>query len=179
MQEKNDSRKSYERLQEQLHSVLSSLPQMEQEILKMRFGLGIKYSCTLEEVSACFNIEKEKIRQIEAKALRILRKKNINGFSEGEKSSEMPLENKNEALPPEVKRKSPLTQKQKEIMGVLNSLSSFDRQIVTGYYGLKDGLCLSEQAIYERFSIDQDYLNKLNQKVRRRLRHKPDLFTTI
>jgi RNA polymerase primary sigma factor len=60
-------------LQEQLRSVLSSLPAREQEVLKMRFGLEDGYSLTLEEVGLYFNVTRERIRQIEAKALRRLR----------------------------------------------------------------------------------------------------------
>ncbi|MCL2277018.1 MAG: RNA polymerase sigma factor RpoD [Treponema sp.] len=60
-------------LQEQLSSVLSTLPTREQEVLKMRFGLDDGYSLTLEEVGLYFNVTRERIRQIEAKALRRLR----------------------------------------------------------------------------------------------------------
>ncbi len=60
-------------LQNQLHEVLSSLPEREQEVLKMRFGLDDGYSLTLEEVGLYFNVTRERIRQIEAKALRRLR----------------------------------------------------------------------------------------------------------
>ncbi|MDR1933046.1 MAG: RNA polymerase sigma factor RpoD [Spirochaetales bacterium] len=60
-------------LQEQLRDVLSTLPPREQEVLKMRFGLEDGYSLTLEEVGLYFNVTRERIRQIEAKALRRLR----------------------------------------------------------------------------------------------------------
>ncbi|MGP1576097.1 MAG: RNA polymerase sigma factor RpoD [Treponema sp.] len=60
-------------LQEQLHGVLSCLPAREQEVLKMRFGLDGGYALTLEEVGLYFNVTRERIRQIEAKALRRLR----------------------------------------------------------------------------------------------------------
>ena len=60
-------------LQEQLGGVLSTLPPREQEVLKMRFGLDDGYSLTLEEVGLYFNVTRERIRQIEAKALRRLR----------------------------------------------------------------------------------------------------------
>ena len=64
---------AYTLLQEQLRTVLSTLPQREQEVLKMRFGLDDGYSLTLEEVGLYFNVTRERIRQIEAKALRRLR----------------------------------------------------------------------------------------------------------
>ncbi|NOY09858.1 MAG: RNA polymerase sigma factor RpoD [Spirochaetes bacterium] len=60
-------------LQEQLFEVLTTLPPREQEVLKMRFGLEDGYSLTLEEVGLYFNVTRERIRQIEAKALRRLR----------------------------------------------------------------------------------------------------------
>ncbi|MDR1301437.1 MAG: RNA polymerase sigma factor RpoD [Treponema sp.] len=60
-------------LQEQLSGVLATLPIREQEVLKMRFGLDDGYSLTLEEVGLYFNVTRERIRQIEAKALRRLR----------------------------------------------------------------------------------------------------------
>ena len=60
-------------LQEQIGGVLSTLPAREQEVLKMRFGLDDGYSLTLEEVGLYFNVTRERIRQIEAKALRRLR----------------------------------------------------------------------------------------------------------
>ena len=64
---------AYTILQEQIRSVLDTLPQREQEVLKMRFGLDDGYSLTLEEVGLYFNVTRERIRQIEAKALRRLR----------------------------------------------------------------------------------------------------------
>ena len=60
-------------LQEQLRTVLNTLPPREQEVLKMRFGLEDGYSLTLEEVGLYFDVTRERIRQIEAKALRRLR----------------------------------------------------------------------------------------------------------
>ena len=64
---------AYTLLQEQLREVLETLPKREQEVLEMRFGLYNGYSLTLEEVGLCFNVTRERIRQIEAKALRRLR----------------------------------------------------------------------------------------------------------
>lgn len=64
---------AYTLLQEHLDEVLGTLPPREQEVLKMRFGLNDGYSLTLEEVGLYFNVTRERIRQIEAKALRRLR----------------------------------------------------------------------------------------------------------
>jgi RNA polymerase primary sigma factor len=67
------SQTAFKLLQEQLDKVLHTLPPREQEVLKMRFGLEDGYSLTLEEVGLYFNVTRERIRQIEAKALRRLR----------------------------------------------------------------------------------------------------------
>lgn len=64
---------AYKMLQEQIKSVLNTLPQREQKVLKMRFGLEDGYIHTLEEVGYVFQVTRERIRQIEAKALRRLR----------------------------------------------------------------------------------------------------------
>ncbi|MBR1583555.1 MAG: RNA polymerase sigma factor RpoD [Spirochaetales bacterium] len=64
---------SFALLQEQLREVLATLPPREQEVLKIRFGLEDGYSLTLEEVGLYFEVTRERIRQIEAKALRRLR----------------------------------------------------------------------------------------------------------
>ena len=60
-------------LQDKIRELLSTLPQREQEVLRMRFGLDDGYALTLEEVGLYFDVTRERIRQIEAKALRRLR----------------------------------------------------------------------------------------------------------
>jgi RNA polymerase primary sigma factor len=60
-------------LSEQTRRVLSSLTGREEKVLRMRFGIGEKYDHTLEEVGQDFDVTRERIRQIEAKALRKLR----------------------------------------------------------------------------------------------------------
>ncbi len=60
-------------LHEQLEDVLSTLTPREKEVLQLRFGLGDGRSRTLEEVGQVFGVTRERIRQIEAKALRKLR----------------------------------------------------------------------------------------------------------
>ena len=64
---------SYTLLREQLSEVLHTLTPREEEVLKLRFGLEDGRTRTLEEVGKEFNITRERIRQIEAKALRKLR----------------------------------------------------------------------------------------------------------
>ena len=60
-------------LAEQLKQVLATLPAREQKVIRMRFGLDDGYTHTLEEVGYVFKVTRERIRQIEAKALRRLR----------------------------------------------------------------------------------------------------------
>ena len=64
---------SYALLKEQLNEVLHTLTPREEHVLKLRFGLEDGRTRTLEEVGSEFNITRERIRQIEAKALRKLR----------------------------------------------------------------------------------------------------------
>ena len=67
------SKTAFVLLQDKIRELLSTLPQREQEVLRMRFGLDDGYALTLEEVGLYFDVTRERIRQIEAKALRRLR----------------------------------------------------------------------------------------------------------
>lgn len=60
-------------LREQVQNALSALSERERQVLELRFGLNNEKEHTLEEVSRYFNVTRERIRQIEAKALRKLR----------------------------------------------------------------------------------------------------------
>jgi RNA polymerase primary sigma factor len=64
---------AYELLKEQLESVLETLTDREENVLRLRFGLDDGRTRTLEEVGTVFGVTRERIRQIEAKALRKLR----------------------------------------------------------------------------------------------------------
>ncbi len=64
---------SHQLLKEQVEDVLDSLTERERKVLQLRFGLDDGRSRTLEEVGKEFHVTRERIRQIEAKALRKLR----------------------------------------------------------------------------------------------------------
>ena len=64
---------TYAMLKEQMDDVLSTLTDRERKVLKLRFGISDGYPRTLEEVGSIFSVTRERVRQIEAKALRKLR----------------------------------------------------------------------------------------------------------
>ncbi len=73
-----------EMLRDKIESVLKTLTYREREIIKLRYGLGDGYSYTLEEVGRIFKVTRERVRQIEAKAVRKLqhpvRSRQLEGF---------------------------------------------------------------------------------------------------
>ena len=76
-----------EMLKDKIDAVLKTLTYREREIIKLRYGLGDGYTYTLEEVGRIFKVTRERVRQIEAKAVRKLqhpvRSKQLKGFLEG------------------------------------------------------------------------------------------------
>jgi len=80
---------SFSLLRDKLGDVLCSLSERERKVLELRFGLGDGYARTLEEVGGQFQVTRERIRQIEAKALRKMRHptriRQLHGFLEIEK----------------------------------------------------------------------------------------------
>jgi len=85
---------AYSLLREKILDVLDSLTDRERRVLSLRFGLSDGYSRTLEEVGKQFKVTRERIRQIEAKALRKMRHptrlRQLHGFFEAEKNAEGP-----------------------------------------------------------------------------------------
>ncbi len=78
---------AHEMLKEKIEQVLNTLTHREREIMKLRYGIGGGYTYTLEEVGKRFKVTRERVRQIEAKALRKLqhpiRSRRLEGFIEG------------------------------------------------------------------------------------------------
>ncbi len=85
---------AYSLLREKIMDVLDSLTDRERKVLSLRFGLQDGYSRTLEEVGRQFKVTRERIRQIEAKALRKMRHptriRQLHGFFEGDANLEKP-----------------------------------------------------------------------------------------
>jgi RNA polymerase primary sigma factor len=78
-----------EMLKDKIEGVLKTLTYREREIIKLRYGLGDGYTYTLEEVGRIFKVTRERVRQIEAKAVRKLqhpvRSRQLEGFLDGVK----------------------------------------------------------------------------------------------
>ncbi|HPS02751.1 MAG TPA: sigma-70 family RNA polymerase sigma factor, partial [Candidatus Sumerlaeota bacterium] len=64
---------AYRLMQEKIEEILNTLTEREQKVLRLRFGIGGGFSRTLEEVGTIFNVTRERVRQIETKALNKLR----------------------------------------------------------------------------------------------------------
>ena len=77
---------TYEMLKDKLEKVLETLTFREREIIKLRYGIGDGYTYTLEEDGRIFKVTRERVRQIEAKAVRKLqhpvRSRMLEGFLE-------------------------------------------------------------------------------------------------
>jgi RNA polymerase primary sigma factor len=75
---------AHEMLKERIDEILKTLTYREREIIKLRYGLGDGYTYTLEEVGRIFKVTRERVRQVEAKAIRKLqhpvRSRRLEGF---------------------------------------------------------------------------------------------------
>jgi len=85
-----------EMLKDRLEEVLKTLTYREREILKLRYGIGDGYTYTLEEVGKIFKVTRERVRQVEAKAIRKLqhpvRARKLQGFLENMKPQEQEVQ---------------------------------------------------------------------------------------
>jgi RNA polymerase primary sigma factor len=76
-----------EMLRQRIEQVLKTLTYREREIIKLRYGIGDGYTYTLEEVGRIFKVTRERVRQVEAKAIRKLqhpvRSRKLAGFLDG------------------------------------------------------------------------------------------------
>jgi RNA polymerase primary sigma factor len=82
----------HEMLKERINEVLNTLTFREREIIKLRYGIGDGYTYTLEEVGRIFRVTRERVRQIEAKAVRKLRHpvraRQLSSFLDGQQVEE-------------------------------------------------------------------------------------------
>ena len=80
-------------LRGRIEEVLKTLTYREREILKLRYGIGDGYTYTLEEVGKIFKVTRERVRQVEAKAIRKLqhpvRARKLEGFLDASKAVEV------------------------------------------------------------------------------------------
>lgn len=81
-----------EMIRTRINDVLKTLTYREREIIKLRYGVGDGYTYTLEEVGRIFKVTRERVRQVESKAIRKLqhpvRRRRLESFMEGVKTSE-------------------------------------------------------------------------------------------
>ena len=74
-------------MKDKIENVLETFTYREREIIKLRYGIGDGYTYTLEEVGKIFKVTRERVRQIEAKAVRKLqhpiRSRKLEGFLDG------------------------------------------------------------------------------------------------
>jgi RNA polymerase primary sigma factor len=84
---------AHDMLRHRIEQVLKTLTYREREIIKLRYGIGDGYTYTLEEVGRIFKVTRERVRQVEAKALRKLqhpvRSRKLGGFLDGSWQEEM------------------------------------------------------------------------------------------
>ena len=85
--DKPDDTATHEMLGQRIEQVLKTLTYREREIIKLRYGIGDGYTYTLEEVGRIFKVTRERVRQVEAKAIRKLqhpvRSRKLQGFVDG------------------------------------------------------------------------------------------------
>ena len=81
-----DDAAAQDMLKQRIEGVLKTLTYREREIIKLRYGIGDGYTYTLEEVGRIFKVTRERVRQVEAKAIRKLqhpvRARKLQGFVE-------------------------------------------------------------------------------------------------
>jgi RNA polymerase primary sigma factor len=91
---------SSEMLRDRIEAVLKTLTYREREIIKLRYGIGDGYTYTLEEVGKIFKVTRERVRQVEAKAIRKLqhpvRSRKLEGFLDGVRDQRDALEEEEE-----------------------------------------------------------------------------------
>ena len=158
----------YSNLCKEITEILPFFTPFEQDVLSMRFGLNGGYSHTLDEVQRKFNISRERIRIIEMKVLRRMRR--------NKQKKENNNENKNNVIK--------YSSFQKEVLNIMDSLTTREQEIAKTKYGLNSGVELSDEEVLQKFTISynnkqystltHEQLTTIIEKVIRRIEHKPD-----
>ena len=160
-------------LKDQIHSVLQTLTQREREVLDFRFGLTDGFSRTLEEVGKQFNVTRERIRQIEAKALRKLRHptrlRRLQGFINDETAipPAPPPPPARPADSPEERRRAVVSELRKAITNV-KPRPEF-RDALRWHFGVEDEKVRSVDETAAKFRLDPDVLRGMTDKVLKQL----------
>jgi RNA polymerase primary sigma factor len=150
-------------LKEQLMSVLETLTPREQKVIRLRYGLDDAHPRTLEEVGREFSVTRERIRQIEAKALRKLRhpsklKRLKDDFIE-DKDADAPIK----TVASELLRE--------DLAEVLCTLSPRERDVLRLRFGMDDGRQRTLEEVGQLFGVTRERIRQIEAKALRKLRH--------
>ena len=149
-------------LREQLDEVLDTLTDREENVLRLRFGLDDGKMRTLEDVGKVFNVTRERIRQIEAKALRKLRhpsrSKQLKDFIEDEV-----IENPVDYTTRVVLRE--------QLDEVLDTLTDREENVLRLRFGLDDGKMRTLEDVGKVFNVTRERIRQIEAKALRKLRH--------
>lgn len=143
---------THELLREDILDIMANLSPRERDVLRLRFGLDDGRTRTLEEVGRMFGVTRERIRQIEAKALRKLRHPN--------RHRRKPATETSQAYP-EVSWQ--------DMRSKLSVFKSKDRRILKLLWGYTDGECYSSREAANAFDVSVEYVEELERKARKML----------
>jgi RNA polymerase primary sigma factor len=165
-------------LRDQIHSVLQTLTDREREVLDFRFGLTDGFSRTLEEVGKQFNVTRERIRQIEAKALRKLRHptrlRRLQGFINDETALPSPAAALLPVAPPRPAADTPDEKRRVVVAELKKAISAVKprpefREALRWHFGVEDGKLHSLNETAAKFRLDSDVFRGMTDKVLKQL----------
>ncbi|SFI86637.1 Sigma-70, region 4 [Treponema bryantii] len=139
------------------------LPPLEQEVIRLHFGFNNEgVSHTMKAIAKKLSISEEEVHNILQKTLKM---KEL-------WKTPIPFEIKKQKEEKNINyfEKSDL---QKQIISILDSLPTFEREVISKKYGLETGTEQSDAEIQNYFNITSDELEKMLQKVNRRITHNP------
>lgn len=163
-------------LRESLENVLSTLTPREEKILRLRFGFDDGIERTLEDVGKMFNVTRERIRQIENKALRKLRHpsrtkhiRDFYGLETKRNSSENQPRTTQQAPAPERQSKEPFDyfsdrEFDTEIQDVLDHLTAKESTIFSLRFGIDYGHCLTPEEMEVLYGVTKTELHSVETK---------------